>query len=189
MKLKKYSLIALITGFCMLAFTVVFPVFYAYVKNDPSTAIIGGADSPTYDYLRQNLFDGFILFAESLGVVLIIMSAFCLLFSKTVKKHCKFTTSIITLGLSASGSLGLVCFFRWFVIAAFNESGKYPIEHAVSVSLGTVCFVVFVLLLLLYFSKRKNQWSFKGLLIDVLTSFVCMPSFMFLYSYLENVIS
>ena len=184
--LKKYSLVMLITGFCMLAFTVAFPLIYAAVDNGATTAIIGGADTPTYKFLFQNLFDGFILFAWSLSIVLIILSAFCLLFSKTVNKYCRLTTSIISLGLSASGSLGLICFFYWFVIVSFDELGKHPIQYSVSVSLGMVCLVVFVSLFALYFKERKKQRSFKGVIIDVLTCFICVPTVMYFYAFVLN---
>ena len=77
---------------------------------------------------------------------MLISAGFCLLFSKTVIAHCTIKTSVISIGLSGIGALGLVCAFLWFTIVSYHEMSKHPVEYPVSILLGMICFIAFSIL-------------------------------------------
>ena len=189
MKLKRNARWALLGGFVMALVGIAMPV--AVLLSDPHNggmSIIGGMDAPTMQYLVTGIFGSLPDVLVLSGITLMISAVFCLLFSKTVKEHCAVKTSAISLGLSATGALGLVCAFVWFSIVAFDEVRKHPIEYPVSISLGLACLCVFIILIIQYFNARTNNWSVKGLVIDVLTSIFYLPTFFFIFSYLYEII-
>ncbi len=190
MKLKVNALIILILGVLMSALGFIAPIVYwnNYTLHNGVVGIIGGADTPTYTFMLSALFDGLPFVLILLGISLVVSSVFCLLFSKTVRKHCNIKTSIISLGLSGVGALGLVCSFLWFSIVSFGEMSKHPIKYPVSILLGIVCFFAFVVLIAIYLKLRKINWSIKGFIIDVLTSIAYLPAFFFLFSYLYEIL-
>ena len=93
------------------------------------------------------------------------------------------------MGLSCVGALGLVCVFIWFSIVSFGEMSKHPIEYPVSVLLGIVCFFAFVVLIAVYLKLRKTNWSIKGLIIDILTSIIYLPTFFYIFSYIYGLLN
>ncbi|MBR7122242.1 MAG: hypothetical protein IKC95_02145 [Oscillospiraceae bacterium] len=189
MKLKRNSLIVLISGCLILILGLISPIVYwnNYTSQNGATGIIGGADAPTYRFMLSALFDGLPFVLILVGISLVVSSGFCLSFSKTVKAYCKINSSVISLGLSAVGALGLTCAFIWFTIVSFGKMSKYPIEYPVSVLLGILCFFVFILLIALYFKARKKNWRIKGVIIDILTSIVFLPTFFFAFTYLYEI--
>ena len=191
MKLKRNALIILILGVLISLLGFIAPIVYwnNYTSNNGAIGIIGGADAPTYTFMLLALFDGLPFVLAFLGISLIISSGFCLLFSNTVKKHCNINTSVISLGLSGIGALGLVCVFLWFSIVSFGEMSKHPIEYPISILLGIACFFVFMILIVLYLKFRKTAWSLKGFCIDILTSVIYLPTFFFAFSYLYEILS
>ena len=192
MKLKRYSLIVLLLGFVVLLVGTIMPVIYWInftALYGATVGIIGGADAPTYKLLLSSIFEGLPFVLILFGITLIISSAFCLLFSKTVRAYCHIATSAISLGLSAVGALGLVCAFLWFVVVSFNEISKYPIQYPVSVIVGILCLFAFLALIALYFKARCKNWSIKGLVIDILTSIVYLPTFFFMFACLHGMIT
>jgi len=66
---------------------------------------------------------------------------------------------------------------------------KHPIEYPVSIFLGVLSFVAFVGLIFLYFKERKTNWSVKGIIIDVLTYAVYLPTFFFAVSWLYEIVT
>ena len=44
---------------------------------------------------------------------------------------------------------------------------------------GLVSSCAFLMLLIFYFKARAKKWSTKGFVIDVLTAFVILPTFLF----------
>ncbi len=179
MKLKQYSLFTLFAGLIILAVGAVIPLVYvlSIPSNSASTGIIGGASTPTYEFLLEELLCGLPLILIRFGFVLAVCSLFCHLFSKTVETHCTIPTSLISVGLSAIGALGLYCFFNWALIIYFEDISISPVEYYVSIILGLVCLAAFILLTVFYFKQRKKAWSLWGVLIDVMTSIVFLPSF------------
>ncbi len=191
MKLKRNALIILILGVLMSAISFILPIVYwdNYTLHNGVVGIIGGADTPTYTFMLSALFDGLPFVLILLGISLIISSVFCLAFPKTVRKHCGINTSVLSLGLSGVGALGIVCAFLWFSIVSFGEMSKYPIEYPVSILLGIVCFFTFIVLVTLYLKQRRINWSIKGFIIDVFASITYLPTFFFLFSYLYEILS
>ena len=189
--MKKISLLTLLTGalFSIIGVIVPFITLQNYTSQNGAVGIIGGADTPTYEFLVFRIMNGWPFVAILFGITLIISALFCLIFSKTVKNYCNIKTTALSLGLSAVGAAGLVCAFLWFTIVSFGEMSKHPIEYPISVSLGILCFFAFIVLIAIYLKLRKINWSIKGLCIDILTSVIYLPTFFFAFSYLYNTLS
>lgn len=194
MNLKRNAIWVLILGIVVLLMGIM-PIvslsIYMYTAQPGSIGIIGGADGPTAIFLTERLLHEWpvtVMFIL-LGISLIVSAAFCLLFSKTVTAHCSFKTSAVALSLSAIGGLGLVCVLMWCSIVAFSEMSKHPIAYPVSVLLGIFCFFAFIILLALYIKVRKINWSMKGIIIDILTSVVYLPTFFLIFTYIYEIIT
>ena len=110
---------------------------------------------------------------------------FLLAVLRTVSTHCNIKTSAISLGLSGVGALGVCCVLWWVTLTAFGEASKHPVEYPVSVGLGMLSFMVFVFLIGLYFIVRRKNWSIKGIVLDVLTSLLYLPSFFMIISLIH----
>ena len=186
MKLKRYGTSMLCAGILLCALGLILP--FIVLQNHSGTGIIGGADAPTYEFLILHSMNGLPLCLMTFGIALIFSALFCLIFTKTLKANCSIKTTIISLGLSCVGAMGLVCVFTWFVIVAFNETARYPIAYPVSIILGFVSFIAFLLLAALYLKERRKNWAVKGLIIDVLTSVIYLPSFFLLLACLLDFI-
>ena len=191
MKQRRNALTVLISAFCILLLGCIMPfvcrnVFTSY---NGEMGIIGGADTPTYTLMLTKLFGGLPIVLIFLGVSLLLSSCFCLLFPQTVKNYCNKNSTAISLALSAVSALALFCVFIWFAIVTFNEMSKHPIEYPVSIFLGVLSFVAFVGLIFLYFKERKTNWSVKGIIIDVLTYAVYLPTFFFAVSWLYEIVT
>ena len=191
MKLKIFSLLTLLIGvlFSIIGAIVPFITLQSYASHNGSIGIIGGADTPTYEFVVFRIMNGWPFIAILFGITLIVSALFCLIFPQTVKNNCNIKTTALSLGLSAVGAAGLVCAFLWFTIVSFSEMSKHPIEYPVSVLLGIFCFFVFVVLIALYLKARKINWSIKGFCIDILISVIYLPTFFFVFSYLYNTLS
>ena len=191
MKLKQISLLTLLTGalFSIIGVIVPFITLQSYTSQNGAIGIIGGADTPTYEFIVFRIMNGWPFVAILFGITLIVSALFCFIFSKTVKNNCNIKTTALSLGLSAVGALGLVCAFLWFSITSFGEMSKHPIEYPVSVLLGIFCFFTFIVLVAIYFKVRNINWSIKGVCIDILTSVIYLPTFFFTFSYLYNTLS
>ena len=180
MKLKRYALWVLLLGIGVFLLGFMIPFVTA---RHLSMGIVGGADWPTYQFLLSHAFNGWPIAFILLGISVVISSGFCLLFSKTVNKHCNIKTSAISLGLSGVGAAGLVCAFWCFAIGALGGVSKHPIEFPVTMLFGVLCFLLFILLIGLYFIVRRKNWSIIGIILDVLTSIVYLPAFFMIISY------
>lgn len=191
MKLKRNALIILILGILMSVLGFITPIVYwkNYTSQNGSIGIIGGAGAPTYTFMLSTLFDELPFVLILLGISFVVSAGFCLIFSNTVKKHCNINTSVISLGLSGVGALGLYCAFLWFTIVSFHEMSKHPIEYPVSILLGIVCLFAFVVLIAVYLKLRKINWSIKGFCIDILTSIIYLPTFFFVFSYFYRLLN
>ena len=179
MKLKQMSLLTLLTGvlFSIIGVLIPFITLKNYTYQNGAIGIIGGADTPTYEFVVFRIMNGWPFVASLFGITLIVSALFCLIFSKTVKNNCNIKTTALSLGLSAVGAAGLVCAFLWFTIVSFGEMSKHPIQYPVSVLLGIISFLGFIVLIALYLKIRKTNWSIKGFIIDVLTSIIYLPTF------------
>ena len=184
MKLRRYALWVLLSGIGVALVGLLTPIVYLrIVMHGGSSGIIGGMDGPTYWFILSRLYDGWPIAFIMLGISVVISSGFCLLFSKTVHTHCNIKTSAISLGLSGVGAAGLVCAIWCFAIGALGGVSKHPIQFPVTMLLGVLCFLAFILLIGLYFMVRMKNWSIIGVIIDVLTSIVYLPAFFWIISY------
>ena len=181
MQLKRVSLIVLICGLVLLAVGLGLPLVSI---STASTGIIGGADAATYQYLFFNLFRGLPMVIVLFGFAMLISSGFCLLFSKTVLKHCSSYTSAVSLALPCVGGAGLNCALIWLVATPT----KNPIALPVSVAGSLACFAIFVVLYVLYSKKRKENLTAAGIAIDFLTGIVYLPAFFWFFSWLGGVL-
>lgn len=186
MKLKRYSLWVLLSGIGVALLGLLTPIICMRIPvHGGSSGIIGGMDGPTYWFILSHLYDGWPIAFILQGISVAISSGFCLLFSKTVNTYCNIRTSAISLGLSGVGALGVYCVFWWFAMAAFGEASRHPVEYPVSIALGMLCFLAFMLLIGLYFMVRRKSWSIVGVIVDVLTSILYLPSFFMIISFIH----
>ena len=186
MKLRRYALWVLLSGIGVALVGLLTPIVYLrIVMHGGSSGIIGGMDGPTYWFILSRLYYGWPIAFILLGISVAISSGFCLLFSRTVSTHCNIKTSAISLGLSGVGALGVCCVLWWVTLTAFGEASKHPVEYPVSVGLGMLSFMVFVFLIGLYFIVRRKNWSIKGIVLDVLTSLLYLPSFFMIISLIH----
>ena len=123
------------------------------------------------------------------GIALITTALFCLIFPKAVKLSLTLKTTAISLCLSAVGAIGLTCALNWSAITAFSEVSKYPIEYPISVITGLVSLMVFIVLIGVYLKVRSAQPSAKGFIIDILTSIIYLPAFLFAMSFIYNLLN
>ena len=188
MKLKSFSLLSFIFGIILLYVGAGAPFIVSF-SNNSAFGVIGGADTPTYEFLLSYLFEGLLIWLICLGICLIITAVFCLIFAKTVEACCSIKTSLISYALSVVGAAGLGVAFLCYGIAAFHEISMHPVTYPVSYFLGILCLYAFVILILIYCRFRRRHWSVKGFIIDILTSILYLPSFFCFFCYLYRILS
>lgn len=174
MKIRKYSVFALVAGLVSSCAGVAIPL--VEMQN---TDIVGGADLSTFRLYLMHTLNGLPFWLTVLGGALIVLGTMYLVLAKTVAENCRLKTSALAVGISASCGLGLCCALLLMTFAAFGETKKYPITFPASVLLGFVSLCAFVILLVLYFKVRVKEWSTKGFVIDVLTALFLLPTFLF----------
>ncbi len=194
MKFKTFSVVALVIGVLSLSAGIIAPIllYKQYISDLGTIALIGAAETGTelnlYSMFYRGLVDDWPFCLLTLGVALTVTALFCLIFTKTVKNNCNIKTSAISLGISAVGALGILCFLIWFSIVAFNDISSSPITYPFSIAVGLAGFTAFVALFLLYYTERKKHRSVKGFIIDVFTSILYLPTFFFAIYYLYELL-
>ncbi len=186
MKLNRIALISLIAGVLLAVIGVTIPLFIMNGMGADS-AIIGGADMPTYCFIFSNYTAGLPVYLVLFGISVAIASLFYLVLPQTVKTISGKKMCVI-LGLSISVAMVLVCVIKWFSIILFNEMDQYPFAYPLSKVVGLLSLVAFVALLIRYIILRKKSWSTVGFIIDVVQSLLSFPAFFFLFSYLSSLI-
>lgn len=185
MKFKSFSLTMLLSGLLLSTIGIVAP--FIMLQNYGSVQIIGGAELPTYWFFLA--VQGWPLCLLLFGVCFIVSALLGLLFVKTIKTNCSIKTSIVSLGLSAVGSLAIVCVFVWYTIVAFHEVSKHPFAYPLSVSLGILCLIACIALIAMYCKFRRGCWSIKGFVMDAFTCVLYLPAFFYTFSYLYEMMS
>ena len=189
MKLKRNALWTLLAGFLIALAGAAMPIWVMlFYEPTAETGIIGGANAPTLQYLVSQTFGVLPYTLVLLGAAMMISAVFCLLFSRTVQGHCTVKTSLVALGLSATGAAGLCCVLICIAATAFGEASRHPVRYPLSIALGMVCLCVFILLGLLYCKAREGKWSMRGVAMDVMTSILYLPAFFFAFNYLYSLI-
>lgn len=111
-----------------------------------------------------------------------------LIFHRFADKHCPAKTSLVSLGLSAAGRLGLYCAFTYIGCSMMRSSTmRFPIEEPTSLLLGLFCLFGFVFLFVLYVRLRTKSPSVPGVIIDVLTALWYVIPLSYLYSGLHDI--
>ena len=173
MKLKKFSIIGLVVGALAILAGFGIPAL-TVLLSDLGGDIIGGADLPTFKFVfwREEICVALV----ALGIPLVLISLFCLVFPSFVQKNFSVKTTALALGISATGAFGLCCFFTW--LGAVMESvKKYPISYPASIAGGVLALVLFFTLIVLYCIERVKNFKIVGNLLDVLTSIIFLPFF------------
>lgn len=183
--MKKFAWIGLIMGLMLTVISLVIPM---HMMNNASVSMIGGAGWPTYQFFMGCAMDGLFVFVLTLGVVMMITALVCLIFRGTITVHCSIPTTLVSLGLSAVGALGLFCAFTWYSIASFHEMSRYPIRYPVSIVLGLGCVAAFVGLIVGYIRLRSRRPSIKGVLLDVVTVCLYATVFLCLFDWIDGVL-
>lgn len=176
-KFKIYSSISLISGLLIVLASVLVPIIKLsnHTAQNGSVGIIGGADAPTLLFLLKYS-DGHLLFTLILGLTLFLCGGFCLIFKRVVINNCGLRTTALSLVISLFGASGLSCFFIWYSIVAFHEMSMHPIAYPVSVFAGLLSFIMFIAAIILYIKVRRNNFKPKGIIIDILTSIITLPT-------------
>ena len=189
-KYKIYSSIALISGLLLVLASVLVPIikFSNYTAQNGSIGIIGGADGPTAIYLTSHLLDGNLLFTLILGLTLFLSGAFCLIFKRVVINNCSLKTTALSLIISFFGASGLACFFIWYSIVVFHEMSKHPLSYPLSIIGGMGSLVAFVATIVFYIRARKENLKIKGIILDIITSIITLPTFFWLCAEIYNLL-
>jgi len=188
-KFKIYSSSALISGLLLALASVLVPIIKLsnYTVQNGSVGIIGGADAPTLLFLLRYS-DGHLLFALILGLTLFLCSGFCLIFKRIVTNNCGLKTTVLSLIISFFGSSGLSCFFMWYSIVAFHEMPKHPISYPLSIIGGIFSLVAFIITIILYIKARKEHFKIKGIVVDIITSIITLPTFFLVCTEIYNLL-
>ena len=181
-KFKIYSSIALISGLVLVLTSVLIPIikFSNYTAQNGSIGIIGGADMPTLLFSLRYVLGGQLLYAFALGLTLFLSGGFCLVFKRVVINNCSLKTTALSLIISFFGASGLACFFIWYSIVAFLEMSMHPIAYPCSIFVGLLSLVAFITAIIFYIRVRKKNLKPKGIIIDILTSIITLPTLFFL---------
>ena len=188
-KFKIYSSIALISGLFLALASVLVPIIKLsnYTAQNGSVGVIGGADAPTLLFLLRYS-DGHLLFALILGLTLFLCGGFCLVFKRTVTNNCRLKTTALSLIISFFGASGLVSFFIWYSIVAFLEMSKHPISYPLSIIGGIFSLVAFIITIILYIKARKENFKIKGIVVDIITSIITLPTFFLVCTEIYNLL-
>ena len=189
-KFKIYSSIALISGLVLVLTSVLIPIikFSNYTAQNGSIGIIGGADMPTLLFSLRYVLGGQLLYAFVLGLTLFLSGGFCLVFKRVVINNCSLKTTALSLIISFFGASGLSCFFIWYSIVAFLEMSMHPIAYPLSIIGGIFSLVAFIITIILYIKARKKNFKIKGIVVDIITSIITLPTFFLVCTEIYNLL-
>ena len=150
--------------------------------------VIGGADWPTFQFIYRNALAGLPALLVQWGVPFAIVGAASLIWGADVRAACTVRTSLLSMGLSATGAVGLYCFINWLAMAAFHERHLYPRAYPFYVSVGLIALCVFLLLLVLYGMSRSKNRSVKGVSFDIVTAVLFLSPFSYTVSFAQQLV-
>ena len=187
MGMRKWSAIALWCGVCMTVLGFLIPVVIVLCTAG-DVDIVGGAGFPTFRYLYRKAVDGLPQLLIRWGIPLTIVGAVSVKCGATLNAVCSAKTSLLSLGLSATGAVGLYCFMNWFAMAAFHERHLHPIAYPFYVSVGLISLCAFLCILVLYGVCRAKNRSIKGLFLDIATAVLFLTPFLATVQYAEQLV-
>ena len=136
---------------------------------DASVGIIGGADAPTWFFVWRTI-NPWIKTVILFNLVTALCSLFCLIFSRTVKRVCRFSTTLISLGLSAVGAVGCYAGIMFLSCFLLTSPEKHPVRYPASGVALALAFGAFVLWMWLYVRLRRKNKSVLGVFLDIATA-------------------
>ena len=154
-------------------------------RQENGTGIIGGMDRYTLSMIRRSLNEA-IPVSFLFGVAIFLSGIFSLIFAGTVQKSCTFKTSIVSLGLSASISLGVYGLFSLMLCSFDSTPARHPIRHPASIMICAIALGAAAILFVEYCHQRLEKTSFKGILIDIGFSILYLIPFFSLYGVLDQ---
>ena len=189
-KFKIYSSVCLISGLLLVLASVLVPIikFSNYTAQNGSIGIIGGADGPTAIYITSHLLGGRLILTLILGLTLFLCGGFCLIFKRTVTNNCRLKTTALSLIISFFGASGVSCCFIWYSIVAFHEMSKHPISYPLSIIGGILSLVAFIITIIIYIKARKEHFKIKGIVVDIITSIITLPTFFLVCTEIYNLL-
>lgn len=120
-----------------------------------------------------------------LGGGLILGNAPYVIFKRPTARGCTMATSLISLGFSVLGGLGLYC----VLVYGVTTSHRNPIAHPASLLMGILALFAFILLITFYVCERREKCTFMGLCMDGWSAIVHLLPCIFGFSYLHEIIS
>lgn len=189
-KFKIYSSVCLISGLLLVLASVLVPIIKLsnYTAQNGSVGIIGGADGPTAIYITSHLLGGRLILTLILGLTLFLCGGFCLVFKRTVTNNCRLKTTALSLIISFFGASGLSCFFIWYSIVAFLKMSMHPIAYPLSIIVGILSLIAFIIAIILYIKARKEHFKIKGIVVDIITSIITFPTFFLVCTEIYNLL-
>ena len=128
------------------------------------------------------------LFALIFGLTLFLCGGFCLVFKRTVTNNCRLKTTALSLIISFFGASGVSCCFIWYSIVAFHEMSKHPISYPLSIIGGILSLVAFIITIIIYIKARKEHFKIKGIVVDIITSIITIPTFFLVCTEIYNLL-
>ncbi len=147
--------------------------------------IIGGAGFHTFSYYLRVSKWLYLTFL-TIGVPLMVSGLVWLLFPGFLSRHCPADTTLISLGLSACGGVGIYSFLTWLFLTALYSVDRYPIRYPLTMVLSLISFLCFVYLIFLYIRRRSLRLSWAGIGLDVGRSILYLPAFYMLLGFFES---
>ncbi len=144
---------------------------------------------PTLLVKGWDLWPAYLPLLSSVGIGFILTVLLYLIFREPVMKYCSLSTTLCSLGISASGILFLYCTFIWAGIFLFEDIRRYPITYPCSIGFGIFALISYAFFIVFYVLFRKNSWSVKGVFLDFAISLFSTPAFLLLYLFLEGTLS
>ena len=99
-----------------------------------------------------------------------LCSLFCLIFSRTVTRVCRFSTTLISLGLSAVGAIGFYAGIIFLSCFFLTSPERHPVRYPASGVALVLAFCAFVLWMWLYVRMRRKNKSILGVFLDIATA-------------------
>ncbi len=160
--MKKRGIITLIIGVVILILGIVAPLVFSNLVKAPAAEQVNVL-SPQ----RVSLYIALAFIPA--GFALLLNGLFVTLFPAFTENVCRTSTTVISISISAFGSLVLVSLFNLYVYVVFNESKLHPISYPVSFFAALLCFFACCILVILYYYFRRKNYSLQGIAVDLLT--------------------
>ena len=187
--MKKYALIVFSISLLLLFSGLHFTGILSAMLPETDIGIIGGSDLPTANFLIGKILSNAYGLLVLFGLPTAVCSLFSLIFSRTVKKCCCFSTTATALGLSACASLGAYSLFTFASYFFLTTPSKHPIAFPASIGCGMIALIGLILLIALYCKLRGKKASVPGVFLEAALAFIYTPTFFLAGVMISNSLS